>query len=90
MVSIFKSIPLILFKGGIKMWDGWINIPFAPKYQFNIWTNSVREIRSHKKKQRDVLPDGTAVYTFLVDGQLVKFKPYELRELILKGGDYIG
>lgn len=72
------------------LFDGWVNISFAPKYQFNLWTNSVREIRSHKKKKRDVLPDGTAVYTFMVDGQLVKYKPYELKEIVLEGGDYIG
>lgn len=72
------------------MFDGWINIPFARKYQFNIFTNAVREIRTHKKKKRDILPDGTAVYTFWVDGELMKFKPYELKELVLRGGEYNG
>lgn len=72
------------------MFDGWVNIPFSPKYQFNIFTNSVRDIRTHKKKKRDVLPDGTSIYTFWVDGQLMKYKPYELKELVLKGGEYIG
>lgn len=70
--------------------DGWINIPFAPRFQFNLFTNSVRDIRTHKKKKRDVLPDGSTTYTFWVDGQLVKFKPYELKELVLKGGEYNG
>lgn len=77
-------------EGGGQMFDGWVNISFAPKYQFNLWTNSVREIRTHKKKKRDVLPDGTSVYTFLIDGQLVKFKPYELKDILLKGGEYYG
>ena len=86
----FELVPLFSFKGGVKVFDGWINIPFARKYQFNIFTNAVREIRSHKKKKRDVLPDGTSVYTFLIDGQLVKFKPYELKDILLKGGEYIG
>ena len=87
---MYRSISLFSFKGGVKVFDGWINIPFARKYQFNIFTNAVREIRSHKKKKRDVLPDGTSVYTFVVDGQLVKFRPYELKEILLEGGDYIG
>lgn len=71
------------------MFDGWVNIPFAPRYQFNIFTNSVRDIRTHKKKKRDILPDGSAIYTFGVEGQLMRFKPYELKEIVLEGGDYI-
>ena len=69
------------------MFDGWVNIPFAPRYQFNIFTNSVRDIRTHQKKRRDILPDGTATYSFWVDGKLMKFKPYELKEIVLEGGD---
>ena len=72
------------------MLDGWVNIPFAPRYQFNIFTNSVRDIRTHKKKKRDILPDGTATYSFWIDGQLVKYRPYELKEIVMKGGEYFG
>lgn len=73
------------------MFDGWVNIPTIPTYQFNIFTNTVRSVRNHKKRKRDILPDGTAVYTFrLPSGELVKYKPYELKEMVLKGGEYCG
>lgn len=68
----------------------WVSIPFAPKYEMNIFTNSVREVGTHRKKKRDINRDGIATYSFWVGGQLMKYKPYELREIVMKGGEYYG
>lgn len=64
--------------------DGWINIPFAPKYQFNIWTNSVRDIKNKYKTHRVRIPNTDTVgYSFMVDEEIKYFTIPQLREIIL-------